>query len=71
MNAKGFFFITLEDETGFANLIITPQLFEQHRVTLIGSNNLWSSGIVQSHQGVVHLKCREIRDLQDAVNLEA
>jgi error-prone DNA polymerase len=29
--AKGFFFITLEDETGMANLIVTPALFRQHR----------------------------------------
>ena len=29
--AKGFVFITVEDETGFANAIVTPQRFEQHR----------------------------------------
>jgi error-prone DNA polymerase len=54
--AKGFVFITLEDETGFANAIITPQRFQRHRAMLVSTNAMIIEGVVQNQQGVVSLK---------------
>jgi error-prone DNA polymerase len=54
--AKGFFFITLEDETGFANAIITPQVFAQHRLLLTTAPSLIIGGKLQNQDGVVSLK---------------
>jgi error-prone DNA polymerase len=54
--AKGFFFITLEDETGFANAIITPQIFQQHRSLLTTAPSLIIGGKLQNQDGVVSIK---------------
>jgi error-prone DNA polymerase len=54
--AKGFVFITLEDETGFANAIVTPQRFQRHRALLVTTTALIIEGIVQNQRGVVSLK---------------
>jgi error-prone DNA polymerase len=54
--AKGFVFITLEDETGFANAIVTPSIFEHHRRTIVEGNALVIEGVVQNQSGVVSLK---------------
>lgn len=52
--AKGFVFLTMEDETGMANVIIRPQIFEQYRKIFM-SSNLAVRGILQSEQGVINL----------------
>ncbi len=54
--AKGFVFITLEDETGFANAIVTPQLFARDREIIVETNALVIEGVVQNQRGVVSLK---------------
>jgi error-prone DNA polymerase len=54
--AKGFVFITLEDETGFANAIVTPKTFERHRRTIVEANALVIEGVIQNQSGVVSLK---------------
>ena len=54
--AKGFVFITLEDETGFANAIVTPQRFAQHKHVIVTSSALVIDGVVQNHDGVVSIK---------------
>jgi len=54
--AKGFVFITLEDETGFANAIVTPDLFERHRQVILGVSALVIEGVVQNQDGVVSIK---------------
>ena len=54
--AKGFVFITLEDETGFANAIVTPPTFERYRRTIVEANALVIEGVVQNQSGVVSLK---------------
>jgi error-prone DNA polymerase len=61
--AKGLFFITLEDETGFANLIVLPELFEAERAVILGSGGLVARGRVQNKEGVVHLRCEQVEDL--------
>jgi error-prone DNA polymerase len=54
--AKGFVFITLEDETGFANAIVTPDMFETHRRAILNLGSMIIEGTVQSRDGVVLIK---------------
>ncbi len=54
--AKGFVFLTVEDETGFANAIITPARFDTHRKTILGLGALIIEGVVQNQDGVVSIK---------------
>ncbi len=61
--AQGFVFITLEDETGFSNAIVTPPLFEEHRHSIIGTNALVIEGMVQNHDGVVSIKADRFEPL--------
>ncbi|NLT68346.1 MAG: error-prone DNA polymerase [Acidobacteria bacterium] len=58
--AKGFVFISLEDETGISNIIITPSLFDRHRSELINNRWLLVDGIVQNADRVISVKATEI-----------
>ncbi len=62
--AKGFVFLSLEDETGIANVIITPDLFEQERVLITRNRFLSITGPLQNQDGVIHIKARDIRPIQ-------
>jgi error-prone DNA polymerase len=61
--AKGFLFISLEDETGVANAIITPDLFAKYRTTIVSEPYLLIEGILQNQQGVIHVKAKRIERL--------
>ena len=61
--AKGFVFISLEDETGVSNAIVEPDLFEQFRLTITEEDFLLIEGEVQNSDNVVLIKTREIRAL--------
>jgi error-prone DNA polymerase len=61
--AKGFVFITVEDETGFANAIVTPDRFEQHRQIILGVSALIIEGVVQNQDGVVSIKADRFQPL--------
>jgi error-prone DNA polymerase len=54
--AKGFCFVTLEDETGLANVVVTPTLFEQHRRLIVRSPLLVVEGVLQEEQGVLNVR---------------
>jgi len=54
--AKGFCFVTLEDETGLANVVITPKLFEANKRLVIRSPLLVVRGILQEEQGVLNVR---------------
>jgi error-prone DNA polymerase len=62
-SAKGVMFITLEDETGVANLVIWPKIFEQNRRVVLGSRMLRVDGRIQREGDVVHLVARHLYDL--------
>ncbi|HMJ05529.1 MAG TPA: OB-fold nucleic acid binding domain-containing protein [Chthoniobacterales bacterium] len=64
--AKGFVFISLEDETGVANAIVTPDLFEKWRLLITEEPFLFIEGEVQNSDGVVLIKARRITPLMDA-----
>jgi len=61
--AKGFVFISLEDETGVSNAIVDPDLFERFRLAITEEAFLLIEGEVQNSDGVVLIKAREIRSL--------
>jgi error-prone DNA polymerase len=61
--AKGFVFLTLEDETGVSNIIITPQIFDKNRLTLVNHPFLLIEGTLQNQDNVVSVKARRIRPL--------
>ena len=54
--AKGFIFLSMEDETGIANVIVTPSLYEHDRLTVTRSKFLLVEGPLQNQDGVVHVK---------------
>jgi error-prone DNA polymerase len=62
--AKGICFISLEDETGIANVIVAPQLFEQERLTITTEPFLLIEGVAQSRQGTIHIRASRIRHLE-------
>ncbi|MBA2435123.1 MAG: error-prone DNA polymerase, partial [Chthoniobacterales bacterium] len=64
--AKGFVFISLEDETGVANAIVTPDLFERIRLVITEEPFLLIEGEVQNTDKVVLVKARTIRPLPHA-----
>ena len=61
--AKGFVFISLEDETGVSNAIVDPNLFERFRLLITEEAFLLIEGKVQNSDGVVLIKTRDIRPL--------
>nr|WP_281384262.1 error-prone DNA polymerase [Pelagicoccus albus] len=61
--AKGFVFISLEDETGISNTIVLPQLFEKSRLTITQEKFLTISGVLQRQKGVTHVKADKIEAL--------
>jgi error-prone DNA polymerase len=54
----------MEDETGIANVIITPQLFEEHRTTVVHHQFLLVEGILQNQDNVISVKASAIHPLQ-------
>jgi error-prone DNA polymerase len=58
--AKGFVFLSLEDETGIANIIIAPPLFEREHTTVVHRSFLVISGTLQNQDGVVSVKAGRI-----------
>ena len=61
--AKGFVFISLEDETGVSNAIVTPDLFERMRLLITEEPFLLIEGVVQNTENVVLIKAQQIRPL--------
>jgi error-prone DNA polymerase len=61
--AKGFVFVSLEDETGVSNAIVTPDLFERVRLLITEEPFLIIEGKVQNSENVVLIKARQIRAL--------
>ena len=77
--ASGVIFMTLEDETGIANAIVWPKVFERFRPVVLGARLIAVTGKVQSESGVIHVVAERLEDLtpmlaalsKDAGDLEA
>jgi error-prone DNA polymerase len=64
--AKGFIFISMEDETGIANVIVTPDLYDRDRLVVTRSRFLLVEGPLQNQDNVVHVKAVRLRELSDS-----
>jgi error-prone DNA polymerase len=62
--ARGFLFITLEDETGISNLIVTPDLFQANRRLLISAKILLVEGVLQKVDDVIAIRARRFTELK-------
>jgi DNA polymerase III alpha subunit len=65
--ASGVVFITLEDETGIANLIVRPRVWERHRAVARGKVALVAEGVVERQGEVVHLMVNKLHDLSTLI----
>ncbi|MFL6764687.1 MAG: error-prone DNA polymerase, partial [Sphingomicrobium sp.] len=63
-SAKGVVFITIEDETGIANLVVWPDVFEKQRKIVMGARLMAVHGIIQRDEddGVIHVVARRLED---------
>ncbi|ARQ13787.1 error-prone DNA polymerase 2 (plasmid) [Rhizobium etli] len=62
-SAKGVMFITIEDETGIANAVVWPKLFERSRRVVLGASMMAINGRIQREGEVVHLVAQQLFDL--------
>jgi error-prone DNA polymerase len=60
--ASGVIFMTLEDETGIANIVVWPKLFEHYRREVLGGRLVAIDGPVQSESGVIHVIAERVHD---------
>ena len=63
--AMGFIFLSMEDETGIANVIVTPQLYEDQRLVVTRSKFILAEGPLQYQDGVIHVKAVRLQTLSD------
>jgi len=63
--ASGIVFMTLEDETGIANIVVMPDLFDRFRKVAALSRALLVRGVVERQGEVVHLRARSLKSLDD------
>ena len=68
--AKGFVFLSLEDETGISNAIISPDLLDRNRVLILSEKFLLLEGVLQNQDGVVSVKVDRVRPLREAYEIE-
>ncbi len=60
--ASGVIFMTLEDETGIANVIVWPRVFEEWRRAVLSARLVVVEGMLQKEQGVIHVVARRFED---------
>ncbi|MGW9232258.1 error-prone DNA polymerase [Pseudorhizobium sp. NPDC055634] len=68
-SAQGVIFMTLEDETGIANAIVWPKVFERFRSIVMGARMVKIRGRLQSVNGVIHTVVEEIEDITSMLGL--
>jgi error-prone DNA polymerase len=62
--AKGFIFLSMEDESGIANVIVTPDLYERERLVVTRSKFVLVEGALQNQDGVVHVMAQRVEALK-------
>ncbi|UCE87529.1 MAG: error-prone DNA polymerase, partial [Deltaproteobacteria bacterium] len=62
-SAKGFCFLTLEDETGLSNAVLTPDMFRRFRAPLHSASIVEIEGPLQNVDGVIHVRVQKLRPL--------
>lgn len=66
--AKGVIFLTLEDETGVANVVVWAKVFEQYRRAVIAGRLLRVTGRLQREAGVTHVVAEHIEDISEMLD---
>ena len=61
--AKGFVFLSLEDETGIANIIVTPDTLDRYRATIVQGKFLLFEGPLQNVDNVIHVKAARVEEI--------
>src|SRR5207249_4454357 len=62
--AKGFVFLTLEDETGIANIIVRPDLFARERLVIVEEPFLIVDGVLQNQDGVTSIRAEHVQGMR-------
>jgi DNA polymerase III alpha subunit len=66
--AKGVIFLTLEDETGVANVVVWAKVFEKYRRAVIAGRLLRVTGRLQRESGVTHVVAEHIEDISEMLD---
>jgi error-prone DNA polymerase len=69
--AKGFVFLSMEDETGIMNAIVTPDTFDRYKFEVLGERFLFIEGVLQNLDGVISVKASRILALPTGASPEA
>ena len=67
-SANGVVFVTLEDETGIANLIVWPATLERFRRAALGATLLYCRGRLQREESVIHIVAEDLKDWTRRLN---
>ena len=69
--AKGFVFLTLEDETGISNVIIRPDLFDRNRMTVVRQPFLIVDGVLQHQDGVLSVRAERVEGMSGGASVDS
>jgi error-prone DNA polymerase len=69
--AKGFVFLTLEDETGVSNIIVRPDLYDRERTDVVRQPFLMVDGILQHQDGVISVKAEHVEGIDGSASVDA
>jgi error-prone DNA polymerase len=69
--AKGFVFLTLEDETGISNVIIRPDLYDRQRTAVVRQPFLMVEGVLQHQDGVLSVRAERVEAIPGAASIDA
>ena len=64
VTAKGFLFITMEDETGFINVVVMPDMYKRHRRTVVHNQALIVKGVLEKKDGVINVIGKQFHPLE-------
>ena len=68
--AKGFVFLSLEDETGIGNAIISPDILERNRLVILSEKFLLLEGELQNQEGVISVRVERVAPMREAYAAE-
>ena len=69
--AKGFVFLSLEDETGISNAIISPDMMDRNRMVITSEKFLLLEGVLQNQDGVISVRVERVAPLREAYATDA
>ena len=69
--AKGFVFLTLEDETGISQAIVNPDLFREHRALIVSSSGLIVEGTLQNDNGQCSVRAERFFPLDGVADVRS